>query len=98
MGTTDSSKAGFNVEAGLPNITGMMTIDAGAGVLNSSNGQYSGCFYPIATTQYDYSLTGSKYTNGRPLGFDASKSNSIYGKSTTVQPAAYYVYIWRRIS
>jgi hypothetical protein len=31
------------------------------------------------------------------LAFDASRSNSIYGKSSTVQPPAYYAYIWHRI-
>ena len=30
--------------------------------------------------------------------FDASKSNAIYGRSSTVQPAAYYVHIWRRVA
>ena len=29
---------------------------------------------------------------------DASKSNAIYGRSATVQPAAYYVHIWRRVA
>ena len=28
----------------------------------------------------------------------ASKSNAIYGRSATVQPAAYYVHIWRRVA
>lgn len=35
---------------------------------------------------------------GYYINFNASKSNAIYGKSSTVQPAAYYVYIWRRIA
>ena len=29
---------------------------------------------------------------------DASKSNAIYGRSYTVQPAAYYVHIWKRVA
>ena len=28
----------------------------------------------------------------------ASKSNAIYGRSSTVQPAAYYVHIWHRVA
>lgn len=31
------------------------------------------------------------------IEFDASLSNSIYGNSTTVQPATYYINIWKRI-
>ena len=42
-----------------------------------------------------YSSSGSA-GYGYYINFNASKSNAIYGKSSTVQPAAYYVYIWRR--
>lgn len=30
------------------------------------------------------------------VSFDASRSSSIYGKSTTVQPPAYALIAWRR--
>lgn len=32
------------------------------------------------------------------IQFDASRSNPIYGRSYTVQPAAYYVHIWKRVA
>ena len=32
------------------------------------------------------------------FNLDASKSNAIYGRSSTVQPAAYYVHIWHRVA
>lgn len=35
-------------------------------------------------------------TSGFNLVFDASKSNSVYGNSSTVQPPAYVVNVWRR--
>ena len=44
-----------------------------------------------------YSSSGSA-GYGYYINFNASKSNAIYGKSNTVQPAAYYVHIWRRIA
>ena len=96
MGASSSHKAGTTVKAGLPNITGT----ANGGVLSMSTPSSDGAF-------------GSKYynTNSRHGGgdngdwfsihnrtFDASKSNPIYGASNTVQPAAYYVYIWHRVS
>ena len=39
---------------------------------------------------------GSVYSS--QFNLDASKSNPIYGASNTVQPAAYYVHIWKRVS
>ena len=43
----------------------------------------------------DYSANGASSSN---FNLDASKSNAIYGRSSTVQPAAYYVHIWRRVA
>ena len=43
----------------------------------------------------DYSVYGASSSK---FNLDASKSNAIYGRSTTVQPAAYYVHIWRRVA
>ena len=43
---------------------------------------------------------GSDYVNclanSSNFNLDASKSNAIYGRSRTVQPAAYYVHYWQR--
>lgn len=95
MGASSSHKAGTTVNAGLPNITGT----ANGGVLSVSTPQSNGAF---GATHYDSSLS---YLSGdvRRLStynrtFDASKSNPIYGASDTVQPAAYYVYIWHRVA
>lgn len=43
----------------------------------------------------DYLTTGYKSSD---FNLDASKSNSIYGRSSTVQPSAYYVHIWHRVA
>nr|DAG32137.1 MAG TPA: baseplate protein [Bacteriophage sp.]DAH22232.1 MAG TPA: baseplate protein [Caudoviricetes sp.] len=43
----------------------------------------------------DYLTTGYKSSD---FNLDASKSNAIYGRSNTVQPAAYFVHIWRRVA
>jgi hypothetical protein len=43
----------------------------------------------------DYLTTGYKSSD---FNLDASKSNAIYGRSNTVQPAAYYVHIWHRVA
>ena len=95
MGASSSHKAGTTVKAGLPNITGT----ANGGVLSVSTPQSNGAF---GATHYDSSLS---YLSGdvRRLStynrtFDASRSNPIYGASDTVQPAAYYVYIWHRVA
>ena len=95
MGASRSHAAGSTVKAGLPNITGT----ANGGVLSVSTPQSNGAF---GATHYDSSLS---YLSGdvRRLStynrtFDASRSNPIYGASDTVQPAAYYVNIWRRVA
>ena len=95
MGASSSHKAGTTVKSGLPNITGT----ANGGVLSVSTPQSNGAF---GATHYDSSLS---YLSGdvRRLStynrtFDASRSNPIYGASDTVQPAAYYVYIWHRVA
>lgn len=99
MGASSSHAAGTTAEAGLPNITGSTGRFASTYDSHSSNAvnrkqgalNYSG----EASNMGYYSSSGSA-GYGYYINFNASKSNAIYGKSNTVQPAAYYVYIWRR--
>ena len=101
MGASSSHAAGTTAEAGLPNITGSTGRFASTYDSHSSNAadrkqgalNYSGEAYNMGY----YSSSGSA-GYGYYINFNASKSNAIYGKSSTVQPAAYYVYIWRRIA
>lgn len=96
MGASYAHVAGTTVEAGLPNITGRAGPDEQAGFYNVNRPNAYGAFYGGGKS-YDWCATGSQYP-GRDLCFDASLSNSIYGRSATVQPAAYYVHIWRRVA
>lgn len=100
MGASNSHKAGSTVDAGLPNITGSAYGD----VQQSGNPVYWSGSGAIQTSQ-DSGGSGivmykvADYGNHRSiLKFNASKSNEIYGRSKTVQPAAYYVNIWQRVS
>ena len=96
MGASSSHAAGSTVEAGLPNITGT----ANGGVLSmstpSSDGAFGGKYYNT-TTRHGGGDKGDWFST-YDRTFDASKSNAIYGRSATVQPAAYYVHIWRRVA
>lgn len=96
MGASSSHKAGTTVKAGLPNITGT----ANGGVLSmstpSSDGAFGGKYYNT-TTRHGGGDKGDWFST-YDRTFDASKSNAIYGASNTVQPAAYYVHIWRRVA
>lgn len=88
----DTHAAGTVIEAGLPNITGAFSRQ----VNNSYMGD-DGAFYNRelgAQSSGQYSGTG--YPSG--VGFDASRSNPIYGKSDTVQPNAIIINVWKRIS
>lgn len=102
MGASYAHAAGTTVEAGLPNITGSFTtksIDVGgspfSGDANVLSANGSLAFSEKSTIYGGYTgHSGSQYN----IQFDASRSNSIYGRSATVQPAAYYVHIWRRVA
>jgi hypothetical protein len=105
QGADSNHAAGTSIAAGLPNITGYSSwacngfCDRGYSSQGSAYNKTSGALYA--------SLDGGAYAmigaNGPDLGsantrinIDASRSSSIYGNSTTVQPPAYVVNIWER--
>lgn len=99
MGASSTHAAGTTAEAGLPNITGSVgrftsgqywqyDPDRSQGALSTSGESSNAGF------NSDSGSSGNRWY----IDFDASKSNAIYGRSSTVQPAAYYVHIWRRIA
>lgn len=92
MGASSTHAAGTTVKAGLPNITGTLSNVMGTSY-NSPSG--SGAFSDEYKGRSLENGSGGGYSN---ISFDASKSNAIYGRSTTVQPAAYYVHIWHRVA
>ena len=91
MGAGSGHAAGTTVEAGLPNITGSFVADVKRG-----EHKVSGAF----TAGSEIASTGeyNNFSDVYKFSLDASKSNAIYGRSATVQPAAYYVHIWRRVA
>lgn len=100
MGASYAHAAGTTVEAGLPNITGsLIETEAESSPFRGSKASLSKSgalkFTEVNTDWGGYSsLSGSAYN----IKFDASLSNPIYGRSSTVQPAAYYVHIWHRVA
>ena len=83
-GTTDLSKVGNYVEAGLPNITGNFWSP---GDIVCSGYHFSGAF--VAGTNHGRNDSSQQEWHDYPsISFNASQSKSIYGRSTTVQPAA----------
>ena len=91
MGASSAHAAGTTVEAGLPNITGSFVAN-----VRSRSHNVSGAF----TAKNLSTSTGADNSDAQVYKFslDASNSNAIYGASSTVQPAAYYVHIWRRVA
>lgn len=100
MGASSAHAAGTTVNAGLPNIIGSLSETAsnkspfrGTKSAISSIGALT--VTEVNTTWAGYAeYAGSTYN----ISFNASHSNSIYGRSATVQPAAYYVHIWHRVA
>lgn len=103
MGASYAHAAGTTVEAGLPNITGSV-VPKLANTYNlfisESGATMTGAFYNTGVFSSYGCADATNVTNSLPqdLYFDASRSNSIYGRSRTVQPAAYYVHIWKRVA
>lgn len=88
--TSNGNNANTTIAAGLPNITGRiggLSYDS-----NDAKNGMNGAFYWGNTE-----VRGAGDGAGDRYGyFDASRSSSIYGKSSTVQPPAYRVNLWRR--
>ena len=91
MGAGSGHAAGTTVEAGLPNITGSFVADVKKGE-HKVSGAFTAGSAIASTGEY------SNFSDVYKFSLDASKSNAIYGRSATVQPAAYYVHIWRRVA
>ena len=95
-----SATAGTVKSAGLPNITGSIgggsgqggPAGYGSGIGFLRDTMISGCFQPSANAYGNESGSGGvTLPSGYPVltaNLDASRSNTIYGKSTTVQPPA----------
>ena len=92
MGVSSSHGAGSTVSAGLPNITGVLKDLFVGGHFNQSTGVFKRSYCSSFSQQTDR----SDWLGWAEAQFYASDSDSIYGNASTVQPAAYYVYMWRR--
>ena len=88
QGATGSQVPGETVEAGLPNINALWYSVAGNGGTSSSGA--------VSVSDNGNGPSETGWTRSAKYTFNASKSNSIYGKSDTVQPPAYLVNIWKR--
>ena len=95
MGASSTHAAGSTVKAGLPNLKGSFSGVASTAYPNLSN---SGALSMNTNNGGLAGYEGGSYGSNCTVSFDASKSNAIYGRSTTVQPAAYYVHIWHRVA
>ena len=72
---------------GLPEITG--GFDLAQGAVTRYDSKTSGCFSKGTSTSFAPNFVGE--SGWADLYFDASRSSSIYGNSTTVQPYSIYV-------
>lgn len=95
MGASSTHAAGSTVKAGLPNLKGSFSGVASTAYPNVSN---SGALSISTNNGGLAGYEGGSYGSNCTVSFDASKSNAIYGRSSTVQPAAYYVHIWHRVA
>lgn len=90
-GADAAHSGGDTINAGLPNITGSLGA-AGAVAWQDP----AGCFYTGGSEANAATADSGALPLPVGAGFDASRSSAIYGNSSTVQPPAYVVYMWRR--
>ena len=102
MGASYAHAAGTTVEAGLPNIAGSLSETSNNGKTSPFRGNKNAIssIGALAVTEVSSPFCGYAGYEGSAydISFNASRSNPIYGRSNTVQPAAYYVHIWRRVA
>ena len=82
-----STTANTVKEAGLPNITGTFPMELSPGTSRPGLKWLSGSFYSLS----EHVPSSTSAPDGNEdfiVYFDASRSNAIYGKSDTVQPAS----------
>lgn len=97
MGASAAHLVNTTVRAGLPNITGTLnsrasdTPNSVLGAINGAQGVFtvhenseSGFSSPVSVPVDDTHTPDT-------VSFNASRSSSVYGNSTTVQPATYYI-------
>lgn len=98
-GASNTHPAGTTVEAGLPNIKGSFSFESHAGdggwlKVASATGAFGGSEAGAGAV----AQAGVNDVGSMAVDMDASRSSKIYGASTTVQPPAYCMYIWRRVA
>ena len=103
QGASACHGANTPIAASLPNITGLIVSKNGNNNLYSPFTTYStissnSALRLTAETSKikSTSLASSTYNDMAYISFDASKSSTIYGNTSRVQPSAYVVNIWRR--
>lgn len=100
--TGNGTNAGTTIPAGLPNITGTVGNIATAQGSYDQGGAvptYSGAFTAQKTSNTYNKDDGNHYSHGNgQFDFDASRVNSIFGNSTTVQPPAFVINTFKRIA
>lgn len=99
--TGNASEAGTQRSAGLPNITGKANVrsggDSGANILaQQSIGAIACTLQDSSFKWYSHIVLEGGQNKLDTLSFNASNSNPIYGKSSTVQPPSYMVRAWVR--
>ncbi len=92
--TGELNEAGNYVAEGLPNITGNFNGASLIDIGNNLQPSYNGALYYPDTTNFSNKTPNSNLDDSQNgIGFDASRSNSIYGNSEHVTPETNTLFI-----
>lgn len=95
------TNVGDNINESLPNIIGDVGTRSGIGHIPSvsfglsiHNSETSGAFYPNNTCDFSATKQSQQGSDGKSLGFDASRSSSTYQDNAPVQERATQMYLY----
>ena len=91
--TGDGTNGGTTINAGLPDITGSITLRDSAQSQSDVDGAFA---FDTTSSSGNWTGTNQQTRQYFKANFSASSSNAIYGASNTVQPPAYVVNVWER--
>lgn len=85
-----NAPANTTINAGLPNITGTAKLNDDL-AFQSASGAFT------LTDSYSRDVASNRSgSQAHTISFSAQSANSIYGNSSTVQPPAYVINMWKR--
>ena len=88
--TGNGTNGGATISAGLPNATSNVYLNNFGANVSGANGAFT------SSGSGTFAVGASYSTGATQTSFNAANSSSVFGQSSTVQPPAFVVNVWKR--